>query len=65
MQTQLPHIFILITLLIVSTHSIVCNSTVPYQYNNACYPACPWNNTLITYLDNSTNQCVLSNLLVS
>ena len=49
-----PLSFNLLTLLaymVMQSHSAACSAPTPYSYNSNCYPQCPWNSTLVTYLD--------------
>jgi hypothetical protein len=58
-----PFSFQLLTLLaymILQTHS-ACSNPTPYSYNSACFRECPWNTTVVTYLDGTTcKTCTLS-----
>ena len=51
--------FLILATILITAYS-ACNATYPYSYSGNCYQECPWNNTLITYLDNSTKTCVTS-----
>jgi len=52
----------LMSIMLISTCG-TCNASNPYQYGtgpNNCYAQCPWNNTLITYLNTGSGICVTS-----
>lgn len=58
------HLFITILALITIfkyASAVTCNSSFPYSYSGACFQQCPWNNTVVTYLQNSGTACLLSN----
>ena len=51
---------IMLIALALAVGSEACNATHPYSYGGQCYPECPWNSTLVTYLDTSSNNCLTS-----
>lgn len=48
---------VLLVGLVTVAAGIVCNATHPFLYGNECFEECPWNSTIVTYLNNSTKIC--------
>jgi hypothetical protein len=60
MLNSIVLILLAVGLLIDQAMAVTCNSTFPYDYSSNCYRQCPWNDTLVTYLSNTSTTCLTS-----
>jgi hypothetical protein len=63
MNNHLLLAYILITSLLYHVYAL-CNASFPYSYAAGCYQQCPWNDTVVTYLQDGTTSCSTSILQI-